>query len=339
MSATLGVVAATYRATTLSYASALEPTAVDAAAMTWRGTAFAPNGELYVLRRYGLAAFECGENEAAIDYFLTAASLVDAPTDQYRLALRALRAVCADTGRPRAVLLIDRYFEMPLDDALARSVRGDPAAAILFEREQRFGHAAWSLERAGLTSTARARYLAIAASAAPGSLTRGLAALAASRSSAPGAARDRARNAALAATRSALPIASRWDREATSEFLSAIELGEWSPTGNSTADRFRYITAPPWVEPMLDEELAYDTASMCDALLSCRARFTERVSEAASEFALRRVLVAGLLDVEVKMAVGERRRLLGESLALRLQQLGDRRFLPAAVADERAVAA
>lgn len=337
MSATLAVVAATYRSIGVPpSASGVAPVVVGE--MTWTGDQFMTSGELQVLRKYALAAARDGAGDEAIDHLLTVASLVDAPAPIYRETLAALRPVCVATGRPRAATTIDWYLgrkAMPddaYDAACSRLARGEElAAAIGFDRIGFPAHAAHALERAGRTNDARQHYAIVATRAS--SVARALAVFGAARLSAPGAARDRAIAAAITHARRSIDSTTPRARE----IVDSLERGDcaiprWDPpVATPAADRFRFVAAPPWIEPMIDEE-AGDIAQLCAPLLLARARLEQRVSPSAADFALRRAMVTRLLALELATATGDRCALLATSLHLRLSQLGDERFTNARAA-------
>lgn len=329
MSATLGLVAVTYRGFGLATAPVAAATHVTG--MTWLGEAFASGGELAVLRKYGLAALDEGAVDAAFDWTLAAASLVDAPIGAYREALSALRVVCSRTGRDRAGTTIDWYLgdhpepRDPFDAAWTRLSGGDAnTAALVFDRAGLPAHAALACERAGAHRRARDHYKRVAS--ASSGLSRALAVLGVARLSASSAARDRAMTVAIAHAKATLgadtphsrDIADALDRQSWTE-------GEWEPSTNPAADRFRFAIAPPWIAPMLDEEAGADIPRVAASLLLSRPALERRVTPAGADFALRRWMLTRLLALETQTASGERRAHLEGSLALRLQQVGDAR--------------
>ena len=341
MSSTLAVVATTIRSVGVTAASGL--TVPEMAGMSWMHDAFAENGEFHILRELGLSALAEGRGDDAFDYLLSAASLVDAEDRQYRIGLDAFRAVCIATGRERAVTTLDWYTgatTLPrdvFDAGCARVARGEfVAAAITFDRTSLTAHAAAALERGGMRVAAREHYSRLAAERA--GLPRALAVLRAAVLSTDGPARDRAVRAATEAAHAALSDLVRervrWDVATASELRDALDQRmffetQWVPSSRSAnADRFRFTVAPPWIEPMLDDDTRNDVPALCGGLLLSRPACERRVSARAADFFLRRVLVTRLLALETPddADTRERAQLLRTSLSLRLQQLGDRRF-------------
>ncbi len=329
MSATLGLVAVTYRG--FGLATAPVGSATHVTGMTWLGEAFATGGELAVLRKYGLAALHDGAMDAAFDWTLTAASLVDAPAGAYREALGALRVVCSRTGRDRAGTTIDWYLgdhtepRDPFDAAWTRLAAGEAiAAALVFDRAGLPGHAALACERAGAQGRARDHYKVVAN--ARSGLSRALAVLGVARLSASSPARDRALAVAIAHAKATLGSGTPYGRD-ISDALDQPFLAEadWVPSMDPKADRFRFAAAPPWIAPMLDEEVGADIPRVAASVLLNRAALERRVTPAGADFALRRWMLARLLALETQTASGERRVHLESSLALRLQQVGDAR--------------
>jgi len=344
MSATLAVVAATYRSVGLAQAgsASLSPSSAE---MTWMGGSFEATGELQVLRKFALAAARCGASDEAFDHVLTAASLVDAPVHLYRETLAALRPVCVATGRHRAATTIDWYLQHPTlpadatDAAFARAAHGEAVAAVIgFERLGLLAHAAHALERAACQGRARDLYRFLVGHTA--GLPRALAALGAARLSLPSEARERALEVAIAhARRSIAPSAARGRDVIEALDRRDFVATDWEPrTATPGADRFRFVAAPPWIEPMLDAE-ARDLAQLCAPLLLARKRYEERVSPSAADFALRRVMITRMLALEVATASNERREPLLISLRLRVEQLGDERFCHALATQQGAAAA
>lgn len=330
MSATLAVVSATYRG--MSFAGTAQAAPTTASEMTWLGSSFEVGGELAVLRKYAFAALRDGNANTAFDWLLAAVSLVDAPIAQYRDTLHALRTVCARSGRARSETTIDWYLGRPtdpldsFDNASARLARGDAlTAAVLFERAGLPAHAAHACEIGGAASLARTHYGIVARSGT--TLARGLAVLGAARLSPPSPARDRAISLAIAHTRSSTDGAAYGG-----ELLRALDQRgffdeSYTLAVDPRAERFRFVTAPPWIQPMLDAELAKDIPRTCASMLLHRAALEARVSESAADFALRRWMLTRLTALEAASASGERRDRLNEALALRLTQIDDDRLL------------
>jgi hypothetical protein len=330
MSATLAVVSATYRSVSLG--GLVPAAAISGAEMTWLGSAFELAGELAVLRKYAFAALHDGDSNTAFDWLLAAVSLVDAPISQYRDALHALRAVCTRSGRARAETTIDWYLDRPtdpsdaFDSASTRLARGDAlTAGILFERAGLSAHAGYACEVGGAAAVARAHYGVVARTGT--TLARGLAVVAAARLSAPSPARDRAVSVAVAHTRSCISPTAYGREILRSLDEHAFSSESYVLAVDPRAERFRFVTAPPWVQPMLDAELAGDIPRTCASMLLNRARLEARVSPPAADFALRRWMLTRLTALEAASATGERQNRLREALTLRLSQVDDDRLL------------
>lgn len=323
----------------------------SSARMTWLDDRFdSDRGELPFRRDRSLTLLRNGLANQAYELLLGAVACVDASEKPYRECLLAMQQVCSESGRSRAHACIDWYLcesngepTHPIDAANALISRGHFAeASRLFAREGLRAHEAIAHDRAGDRDCARTSWTRVAEDLRShvgddARVRRAIAVFCAARNSSDGPPRVRAVQAAMNVVRDTLPaFDAQNDRARVVDGLGLLgSMARYEGVPHEVIaglGRFPEITDEPTIDPWVDDLVAadhqHDVVELSGRLLAEPPERFEGVSGRTRDFIRRRLLLARLLAVEIGRPSREKTddARLRRNLALRLGQLGDRRF-------------